>query len=362
MRGLESAEEKERQQQEAADHARQNNDIVQFYQQTARAAQQSIDNINSAYDQLPKSYEQAAAAAIKWRDDTIKAAVDAGTATVEMRSKVNQVLEHDLKQAYEDDLNHRTDWAAGVARANHDLAKNNADMASVSERAIKDFDREGEDAFAKLMSTGKLDIKNLADFVIEELARIAYRKALAPAFDSFLSSAAGAIGSYLGFGGIGSTPGTFGSDFGDIGASIGFAHSGALIGADTLATRYVHPAVFDHAPRFHSGGKPGGLSSGERAIVVQDGEGVFTPKQMDNADALLNAAMGSASQKPQVNLYITPPQGMAATVQKQQGPGGTTDIRVAFRAIDGMMADGIAKGTSITGQVLQQRFGLSRKL
>jgi hypothetical protein len=61
------------------------------------------------------------------------------------------------------------------------------------------------------------------------------------------------------------------------------AHTGGVLGSDTLASRYIHPAYFDDAPSFGSGG----IVGGEVPVIAHKGEGVFTPGQM--------AAMGGGS-------------------------------------------------------------------
>ena len=53
-------------------------------------------------------------------------------------------------------------------------------------------------------------------------------------------------------------------------------HSGGLVGTDSTFVRATHPAYFDDAPRFHTGG----MVSDEVPIIAKRGEGVFTPAQM----------------------------------------------------------------------------------
>lgn len=53
------------------------------------------------------------------------------------------------------------------------------------------------------------------------------------------------------------------------------AHAGGMV-SDLSPSRYIHPAYFDNAPRFGSGG----IVGGEVPIIAHRGEGVFTPGQM----------------------------------------------------------------------------------
>lgn len=60
------------------------------------------------------------------------------------------------------------------------------------------------------------------------------------------------------------------------GSPVGGAHGGAIVGAEATFSRYVHPAYFDDAPRFHGGG----VAGDEVPIIARKGEGIFTPEQM----------------------------------------------------------------------------------
>ncbi len=94
-------------------------------------------------------------------------------------------------------------------------------------------------------------LTRLSDTLIDMAARKLFASALG-GFD---------ISSLFGLGGIGKA---------------GVAHTGGVLGTDSLPSRYIHPAYFDHAPKF--GG--GGIVGGEVPIIAHKGEGVFTPAQM----------------------------------------------------------------------------------
>jgi hypothetical protein len=105
------------------------------------------------------------------------------------------------------------------------------------------------------------------------------------AMDMAISSLFKGITGGLGIGGAGTSP-MSGMGFATPTAR---AHTGGIIGTDVLSKRYVHPAYFDDAPRFHRGGM---VAPDEVPIIARRGEGVFTPGQM--------AAMGQA------NITINP--------------------------------------------------------
>ncbi|MGY3366189.1 uncharacterized protein YerC [Bradyrhizobium sp. GM2.4] len=62
-------------------------------------------------------------------------------------------------------------------------------------------------------------------------------------------------------------------------------HTGGIVGTAGMPSRYVHPAHFDDASRFHTGG----IAGDEVPIIARKGEGVFTQGQMA---ALGAGAMG----------------------------------------------------------------------
>jgi hypothetical protein len=115
-------------------------------------------------------------------------------------------------------------------------------------------------------------MNRLTDTLIDMAARRLMANALGGATGGFN------IGSLFGLGGGAGGAGA------ELGKAAIVAHTGGMLGADTFSTRIVHPAHFDGAPRFGSGGV---IGSDEVPIVAHKGEGVFTPAQM--------AAMGGAS-------------------------------------------------------------------
>lgn len=88
----------------------------------------------------------------------------------------------------------------------------------------------------------------------------------------------GGLGGSLGGAGITyGTAGTAGSNlFGPIAPTTVGMHSGGIVGSEATFNRFVHPAYFDHASRFHTGG----IAGDEVPIIAKKGEGVFTQGQM----------------------------------------------------------------------------------
>ena len=103
------------------------------------------------------------------------------------------------------------------------------------------------------------------------------------------------------------------------------AHTGGVLGTDALASRYIHQAYFDNAPRFGSGG----IVSGEVPIVAHKGEGVFTPGQM--------AAMGGSSIQNTFHISV------ASDATSSDPQAAATTARAIRREMEGLVNSTIMK-------------------
>ncbi|UYO37491.1 hypothetical protein KQX62_12050 [Rhodopseudomonas palustris] len=123
-----------------------------------------------------------------------------------------------------------------------------------------------------------------------------------------------------------------------IGYSAGY-HTGGIVGSEPTFSRYVHPAYFDDAPRFHSGG----IAGDEVPIIARRGEGVFTQGQM--------AAMGGGSRAAQVtiNNYTD----ASPTVTRNANGDITVTLR---KAVDSAVGDSLSAGTG--QRVLARQYGV----
>ena len=144
--------------------------------------------------------------------------------------------------------------------------------------------------------------------------RAAIRMSVIKPFSGFLDNVFSSIGASL-FSGGGSAP------VGDFPAAgpVMVAHTGGVIGMDTLGVRSVGSLTFENAPRFHSGGVVGG----EVPIIAKRGEAVLTPGQM----RLLGGSLGQRSEvtvKVNVNNRVA---GTEAQVQTRRDGSGKPPIR-----------------------------------
>jgi hypothetical protein len=140
----------------------------------------------------------------------------------------------------------------------------------------------GTSAWTALKDSAITALNSISD----KLMDMAAKNLVAAAFGG--SSGTGSI--------LGSILGVFTGSAVSSGGKLGIGmHSGGVVGTDATFTRYVHPAYFDSAPRFHDGG----IAGDEVPIIAKAGEGVFTPAQMA---ALAPAGAASVAPAPVVNI------------------------------------------------------------
>ncbi|MBX3488863.1 hypothetical protein [Parvibaculum sp.] len=218
--------------------------------------------------------------------------------------------------------------AMGQAREQYDEStRANKELSAGLARMSIDAISTGR-AFTNLGDVGVEALQRLLNKMLEVLAF----KPLEDAFSGFLSS-------------------TFSGVF----------HQGGEVGAAGPG-RHVDPGVFFGAPRMHRGGSIGGLAPGEHPIIAQAGEKIFTPRQLDNADALFRSLAGAGGRgggDVVFNLKVEPPAGTQAETRERRNASGGMDVEVMLRQIDGYLADGIAQQRSQTGDALERRYGLN---
>jgi phage-related minor tail protein len=147
-------------------------------------------------------------------------------------------------------------WTDGATRFLKDYVAESQDAASATERAFGQAFSGAEDALTGFVTTGKLEIKGLADSVLADITRMAVRQTITAPIAGFLQGA-------LSSGGF------------------GLFHEGGVVGERPPAVRYADAAVFEQAPRYHGGGFAGsGLLPDEVPIIARRGELVVPPKRV----------------------------------------------------------------------------------
>lgn len=182
-----------------------------------------------------------------------------------------------------------------------DAGNANKQFDSFATTSLNDF----SDALVSIgtgASTAGAAFQNFGLQVLAALEKMIVQLTIVKPLAAAVESSFGGAGSFLSALGIGSpgqplslaAPGaglTSGVDVTDGLAAI--HHTGGIVGGDSMPMRYINPAYFDDAPRFHTGG----IAGDEVPIIAKAGEGVFTPGQM--------AAMGGGGQ-PSMSFTYAP--------------------------------------------------------
>lgn len=137
---------------------------------------------------------------------------------------------------------------------------------------------QGAKFFDALKAAGMSALNALSSKLADMAAQNLWKAALGGSSGSLSSL----LGAAFGTGGtsVGETSAAAGASSGMMGGvpfqiiGAGVNHTGYGPG-DSFPTRYVHPAHFDDAPRFHTG-----IGPGERAAIIRNDESVLTPGQM----------------------------------------------------------------------------------
>lgn len=266
------------------------------------------------------------------------------------------------------ELNRTFEYGATTALGGYlDKISNAADQSS---KFVSDSFNGMENALTNFVTHGKLDFNTLADTIVSDLLRIEVEKnimqPMASALNSSGSSIFSSIGSLLGLGS--STPAaatpsaavmsSFSASSPLFSASapmigVGGFHSGGNPAVDGATfTRYVHPAYFENAPRFHSG-----IGPGEMPAIIQPSESVLTPGQMRQLAPV--SSMSASAGPVNVTINVT---GAPSTpkVQQSQAAGGGMQIDVIFDQVDNYIASGIKTGNGATSMAIAQTFGADR--
>jgi hypothetical protein len=170
----------------------------------------------------------------------------------------------------------------------------------IGEALVSAF-RGAEDALLTLVTKGKVDFRDLANSILEDITRIALRSAVLGPLANWLGGALGGIGGGLG-----------GSLGGSLTAAV--AHSGGVIGVSALPKRQVPAMAFAGAERFHGGGYPG-LRPDEVPAILQRGERVLSRREVAEGQRGGDGVRGDGGVT--VNMTISTPD--ADSFRRSQG-------------------------------------------
>lgn len=196
--------------QQATEIARQNEGIGHGSKWNEQ--QRQLEAIADEYRRMRTEADKAYQADLRNHVDATVAA-DAHAAALGKIVLGEQAATAAAMQGFADRDAAQADWVNGARRAMEDYRDRAKDTASQVADLFTNAATNMTDAFVQFAVTGKLSFKDFANSVIADLARIAYRKAIAGIFESVLGSmgSTGASGSYYSqFGGNGAGDGSYG--------------------------------------------------------------------------------------------------------------------------------------------------------
>lgn len=285
------------------------------------AYKRNIEDIKNKLLELKTPYEQAMAKADQWKENALKNLRSSAAGYEDYKKQIEQVYDNMVKKADETALATSKKMEDGFKRGFIGLKKEVDDFATLAESTVRNAFHSMEDALVSFVTTGKMNISDLVNSIVQDFAKLAMRQAVTQPLMASLSA-------YMGF---------------------GAAHTGGIVGADTLKTTYASPAVFSGAPKFHKGG----IVGDEVPIIAKRGEGVFTKEQMK---ALGNG--GGTEVNVNVNVVNNAASEVKTSVSKTNLGNGDFSLDVVIEKIEGAIGKNISKGEGLS-PLLEQRYGLN---
>lgn len=291
-------------------------------------------------------------------------AMDLGSLNSAQMKQVDQLrLKIEQVNGSVSDLNRTFEY--GASNALGDYLDKITNAALQSNQVVTDAFKGMENALTNFVEHGKLNFDQLTTTVVNDLIRMEVQQNIMAPLTSMAQGASfsGLFSSIFGESSSTSnsqvSPATM-SAFGPTQSSssmpllnVGGYHSGGNPSVDgPTFTRYVHPAYFENAPRFHTG-----IGPGEIPAIIQPSESVLTPGQMRQlapVSAMQQVSTGGVT----VNIYGAPSTPQVST---SQGQGGM-QIDVMFEQVDNYIANGIRTGNGSVALAMSQTYGADRSI
>ena len=286
------------------------------------AYEKNIEDIKKKVFELQDPYDQAMQKAAEWRDNAL-ANLDSTKAGYEdFKADVNRVYDDMVKKASGAALKSSTNWKDGLTRSLQSSYADVTDMAKATENIVKNSFTAMEDTLTEFVMTGKASFSDFVNSIVEGMVRMAIQYAV---IKPIMSGIMGYFG-------------------------VPMAHTGGVIGTDTLSSRQISPDVFEGAPRYHTGG----LVGDEIPIIAKRGENVFTKGQMDALGTELNS---KNPVKVNVNVHNNA-SGTKASASANKDAQGNVSIDVIVEQIESTIGKNISKGEGLS-PILEQRYALN---
>lgn len=285
------------------------------------AYKRNLEDIKNKLLELKTPYEQAMAKADQWKENALKNLRSSASDYEDYKKQIEQVYDNMVKKADETALTTSKKLEDGFKRGFIGLKKEVDDFATLAESAVRNAFNNMENALVSFVTSGKANISDLVNAIVQDFAKLAIRQSITQPLMAGLSA-------YMGF---------------------SAAHTGGIVGADTLKTSYASPAVFNGAPKFHKGG----IVGDEVPIIAKRGEGVFTREQMkalgDGKGAEVNI---------NVNVVNNAASEVKTKVNKTNLGNGEFNLDVVIERIESTIGKNISKGEGLS-PLLEQRYGLN---
>ena len=286
------------------------------------AYEKNIEDIKKKVFELQEPYDQAMQKAAEWRDNAL-ANLDSTKAGYEdFKADVNRVYDDMVKKASDAALKSSTNWKDGLTRSLQSSYADVTDMAKATENIVKNSFTAMEDTLTEFVMTGKASFSDFVNSIVEGMVRMAIQYAV---IKPIMSGIMGYFG-------------------------VPMAHTGGVIGTDTLSSRQISPDVFEGATRYHTGG----LVGDEIPIIAKRGETVFTKGQMNALGTELNS-------KTPVNVNVNVhnnASGTKASASANKDAQGNVSIDVIVEQIESTIGKNISKGEGLS-PILEQRYALN---
>ncbi|MEI9885906.1 MAG: hypothetical protein WDN08_05280 [Rhizomicrobium sp.] len=328
--------------------------------QAAEAVEAARTDILEGLRAMRSAYTAAAEDALKWKTDTTTALRDAGKLTDEAAADIERIFNKRMADAYAEDLQNRRDWAAGSARAMHELVNATGDWARTSEDVTKSL----ADEFEGFATGTKHSLTDLGDFIIQWAMKLLYQRFLANTVNQVIGGMVDLIGSVLGVGGasnlvassmLSGAPAVMGQ------ALVGVHHAGMNSGSfsSPRTTRLDNPALYINAPRYHAGYIPP-LGPKETRGVFEIDETIRTAAQERDLQRQLargaSATMAALVVAPKLEVHVHEAPGTKTTTKQGQNADGSPRLDVIIEQIadraDAKIAEKHRQGRSLAGNAI----------
>lgn len=186
--------------------------------------------------------------------------------------------------------------------------------------------------------------------MLDKISQRLMDKALDTALNALIGKGMSGLGGILG---LGTSGGTLTGQDAALNSSLfpgyGTGHSGAVIGKSVTGYKHIHPAYFDDAPRYHTGGR---LGPREVPFIGLEGEEVGFPEQ-------LKAKYGAGKANVRVDVTVINNAGADVSVGEPRSDGnGGFNLEVL---VDRATAGNISNPGSASSRALAQRGRVAKR-